>query len=235
MPMPGIFILGFIVFVVVAILASMYGHRKRKEREAALSQLADELGWSFSTLRDYDLDSRYAQFSVFTRGDSRYGYNTFRGAIQRDGQTWPAVMGDYHYKTTSGTGKNRRTTTHHFSYLLVQTPYVLAGNLQIRREHLFDRMASFIGFDDIDFESAEFSDKFHVKSADKRFAYDVIHPRMMDFLLASTPPTIQFELGCCCIHTNGKTWQPHDFRRHKSWMEEFFTLWPSHVTANLQS
>jgi hypothetical protein len=42
-----------------------------------------------------------------------------------------------------------------------------------------------VGIEDIDFESAEFSSKFCVKSPDRRWAYDVIHPRLMEFLLAA--------------------------------------------------
>ena len=64
--------------------------------------------------------------------------------------------------------------------------------LHLRREHLFDKVSEFFGVDDIDFESAEFSRKFYVKSPDKRWAYDVIHARMMEYLLDAPTFSIQF-------------------------------------------
>ena len=47
--------------------------------------------------------------------------------------------------------------------------------------------------DDIDFESAEFSTKFYVKNVDKKYAYDLIHPRMMEFLLRN--PDLTADIG----------------------------------------
>ena len=114
-------------------------------------------------------------------------------------------------------------------------PYSSVPSLKIRREHLFDRVASFIGFDDIDFESSEFSDRFHVKSSDKRFAYGVIHPRMMDFLLANDPPTVNLEGDYCCIFTDSNCWSPTQFRGNVAWLQKFFSLWPRHITSALQS
>ena len=49
-------------------------------------------------------------------------------------------------------------------------------------EGLFDKLAGFVGFADINFESEEFSKRFHVKSDDKQFAYALIHPQMMEWL-----------------------------------------------------
>ncbi len=46
-------------------------------------------------------------------------------------------------------------------------------------------------YGDISFESNEFSRRFRVKSRDKKFAYDVCHPRMIDFLLANDDLTVQ--------------------------------------------
>ena len=37
------------------------------------------------------------------------------------------------------------------------------------------------GFDDVDFESAEFSRKWHVGAQDREFAYQVFHPKMIEY------------------------------------------------------
>ena len=95
---------------------------------------------------------------------------------------------DYHYVT--GSGKNR--STHYFSAIILRSDVQLKP-LSIRPEGIFDRVTEFFGLDDIDFESAEFSRRFYVKSPDKRWAYDVIHPRTMTFLLSMLHFSIELD------------------------------------------
>jgi hypothetical protein len=45
-------------------------------------------------------------------------------------------------------------------------------------------MAEFFGADDIDFELAEFNRRFFVKSPHRRWAFVLLHPRAMEFLLS---------------------------------------------------
>jgi hypothetical protein len=229
--MPTMFFVIFFAIAVVMLVGGFYSHRQQQERQQALGHLAYQMDWQFDPAKNYELDETYDAFGIFSRGASRYGYNTSSGMLAIDNRLWPAVMGDYHYKTTSGTGKQRKTTTHLFSYLVVELPFAAAGNLKIRQEQFYDRVASFVGFDDIDFELAEFSDRFHVKGSNKRFAYDVINPLMMEFLLDREPPTIHLEGQYCCIYTPSQCWSALEFRGNTDWMQEFFELWPRHLTS----
>ena len=52
-------------------------------------------------------------------------------------------------------------------------------------ENLLFQLAAAFDSEDIKFESAEFSRTFRVRSKDKRFAYDVCNPQMMEYLLAN--------------------------------------------------
>jgi hypothetical protein len=52
-------------------------------------------------------------------------------------------------------------------------------------ENLFTRLADALSFHDIEFESEAFNRAFTVKSADGRFAYNLIDARMMAWLLAN--------------------------------------------------
>ena len=97
-------------------------------------------------------------------------------------------MGDYRY--TEGSGKNQHT--YRVSYLVATVPFPFVPNVNIHHEGLFDKVAQAIGFADINFESAEFSRKFCVRSADKKFAYDACNPQMIDYLLAN--PGLQIEI-----------------------------------------
>jgi hypothetical protein len=98
---------------------------------------------------------------------------------------------------------------------------------------VFDRIAGVFGFDDIDFESEEFSRKFHVKSRDKKFAYDVCHSRMMEFLLATKPPCVDIERGRCCISDGTRVWEPEQFKATVRWIQQFYGQWPEHVVKEL--
>ena len=108
------------------------------------------------------------------------------------------------------------------------------SDLLIRPEGMFDRLAGVFGFDDIDFESAEFSRGFHVKSPDKRFAYDVVHPRMMEFLMAMTPVAIDIENGRACLSDGRSCWTPEEIRGQIEFLSRFFELWPEHVLQELE-
>lgn len=200
-----------------------------------MAALAKSLSWQFVAESDDSYDDKYSQFDVFCRGHSRYAYNTLRGTAEIDGQSCPAVMGDFHYRVTSGAGKNRRTHSHHFSYLIIDLPYASLPDLRIRGEGVFDALAKAFGFDDIDFESAEFSKRFHVKSSDKKFAYDVIHPAMMEFLLATEPPTVEIEANHCCVTAGNDTWSASEFRDRLHWSMKFFDIWPKHLVSALKS
>ena len=204
-----------------------------KKRRDALAAVAARLGWRFDAGRDRDHDDEYAHFEIFRRGHSRCAFNTLAGETEIGGRTYAGKMGDFVYKITTHTGKSTQTRTYRFSYLIVHLPYQGVPDVLIRREGVLDKIAGAFGFDDIDFESAEFSRKFFVKSPDKRFAYDVIHPRMMEFLLAGTPATIDIEHGRCCLSDGRSRWEPHAFEQHLAWLGQFFDRWPDHVKAEL--
>ena len=231
--MDGWIILIFVAFAIVAIVAGYFSYQAQQKRIIELSQFAATRGWQFDTAKDRSHDARYEHFSLFTQGNDRYAYNTIRGALAVEGQHWPVQLGDYHFTTKQSNGKSTTTVTHALSYVLLETPHLGLPDLFIRREGFFDKVASVLGFDDIDFESAEFSDRFIVKSRDKRFAYDVLHPRMMEFMLDGAPPTIDFRRGQCCMHLGEKCWSRSEFEAVLAWVVEFFSRWPRHVTTSL--
>lgn len=222
-----------VIGIVVAVM--YYGYLAAKKRREALAALALELGWRFHPGRDRDHDDEYEHFEIFRRGHSRAAYNTLTGVVEIDGRPFPAKMGDFTYKVTQHTGKSTRTVTYRFSYMILHLPFLPTPNLLIRREGMFDKIAGAFGLDDIDFESAEFSKRFYVKSTDKRFAYDIIHPRMMEFLLGSDPPTVDIEYGRCCLSDGRHRWSPQEFRGRLGWVQRFFDHWPDHVTAELEA
>jgi hypothetical protein len=139
-----------------------------------MARLAAELGFEYYPDDPWNLQDKYAMFELFGRGHSRRASNVICGEV--DGRA--VVAFDYRYKT--GSGKNE--STHSCQALVMGLPIVAAG-LRMRSENLFDRVASWVGYDDIDFESDEFSRRHHVACDDRRFAYDILHARLIDYLL----------------------------------------------------
>lgn len=223
---------GFVIlFVVVAILSG----KQRKSRQQALDDLARSMGWAFDPSMDHGHVHEHHGFALFSMGDDRAAYNTLRCTMNVHGRDCPVTMGDYTYTTTSNSGKSRSETTHHISYLILHLPYTGVPSLWIRPENVLDKIAGAIGFDDIDFESEAFSRAMHVSGNDKRFAYDLITPAMMEFLLATRGPVIEIRGNRACLSSPGPEWTPDQFLAKLAWCQRFIRLWPEHLTATLAS
>ena len=143
------------IVIVLAVLA----WRAEVKRREALAAFARQNGFDFDAGTDSSHDDRYSQFEIFRRGHSRVARNTMTGHVELFDRRCFVCLGDFRYKTTSGSGKNRSTTTYRFSYIIVHPPWDTPP-LLIRPEGLFDKVAGAFGFDDIDFESVEFSKKY---------------------------------------------------------------------------
>lgn len=232
--MSALVVVGFVAVLAIGITGAVLAHRAEQRRREELQALADELELEFDPSEDSGHDEVYGQFEIFRRGHSRVAKNTLRGSLGLFGRRCPAQLGDYRYKVTSGSGKNRSTRTYRFSYLVVHPPWP-SPTLLVRPEGLFDRVKGAFGFDDIDFESADFSRAFWVQSSDKRFAYDVLHPRMMEFLLERRPPMLDLEGGALCVSDGERRWSPDEFRAHVEFVRAFCELWPRHLLADLET
>jgi hypothetical protein len=226
-------ILVFAAVAAVVVALAVLAWQAERQRTRELQALADELGLDFDPRDDSAHDDDYAQFAIFRRGHSRVAQRTLEGAIELFGRGCRVRMGDFRYRITHQNGKSQSTSTHHFSYLIAHPPWP-SPSLLVRREGVLDKLKGAFGFDDIDFESAEFSRRFWVQSSDKRFAYDVLHPRMMEFLLAERPPTLDLEGGALCISDGQRRWQPAEFRRQVDFLRRFCELWPRHLLKDLE-
>jgi hypothetical protein len=181
-----------IVGVIVAVIAiGIFAYRVQEKRKQALEAWARGLGLSFTRDSDSAMEDRYPALTCLREGDDRFARNIATG---RRGKYGVRAF-DYHYQTHSTDSKgNRNTTDHNFSAVVIETPLALKP-LHIRSENVFDRVGEFLGIDDIDFESAEFSRQFHVTAPDRKWAFDVLHQEAMEFLLASPRFMIEFQDG----------------------------------------
>ena len=181
--------------VLLVIVAGIYGWQQEKKRRKELAEWAQRHGLSFDPAHDDSVEDRLPKFSALREGSDRYAYNIMQGVFT--GRQVTAF--DYHYETHSTDSKgHRQTHDHHFSAVVVDAELPVKA-LFIRTENLFDRIGEFIGFDDIDFESAEFSRTFCVKAPDKRWAFDVLHQEAMEFLLQAPRYTIEMQDGLVMV------------------------------------
>ncbi len=188
--MPPIFILVIIIAAIAAAIGfAIWNSRMKDKRRKELAGWAEVNGLKFLPAEDHSIAFRYRLFKCLQRGDNRYAYNVMVGTSGN------RVMSgfDYHYETHSSDSKGNRQTHHHYFSALVVDAGLPLKPLFIRPEGLLDKVTEFVGFEDIDFESAEFSQKFFVKSPDRRWAYDVLHQKTMELMLAYPRFHIDFQ------------------------------------------
>jgi hypothetical protein len=174
-------IVGFIALIVVL---GVFGYVSARKRREAMATLAARLGLSFEPNKNWDIARRYCFLDKLRAGSNRYAFNILSGNYQGHDVT----IFDYHYRT--GSGKN---TQHHYISFFILHLLASFPELVIGPEGIFSKMAQALGYDDIDFESYEFSRKFCVRCRDKKFAYDVCNARMIEYLLSNTDLTIEIE------------------------------------------
>ena len=205
--MTAVFIAIVILVIAGTIGAVIWKARRREKRRKELAGWAQAHGLKFLPGDDHSIGFRFQLFKALQRGDNQYAYNIMEGIAGRY-----VVCGfDYHYQTySSGSKGGRRTHHHRFSALVVDAGLPLKP-LFIRPEGFFDKVTEFIGLDDIDFESAEFSRRFFVKSPDRRWAYDVLHQKTMELMLAYPRFFLEFQGSRVMAYYDNRTFSLGEF------------------------
>jgi len=172
---PPVFFVGVVVFVIaMAILA----HQRQRRRRQEFMALAGRMGLHYTDqVSGETLRRHYAPLELFERGDSRRARHLLTGSI--NGREVMACAFQY---TVRSSGKNNTSTTYHRGMAMLKLDLSVPRVL-IRRENWGDKLAGWVGLEDIDFESDQFSREYYVKCADRQFAYKLIDPRMMEFIL----------------------------------------------------
>jgi len=222
----GVFI---VLFIILAVVGAVFSHRAAKKRQAALLLWATENGLSYDMGRDEDLEDRFPLHKCLREGSNRYAENLMEG--ERGGRGICAF--DYHYETHSTDSKGRRQTHHHnFSAVVVDTGLPLKS-LFVRSEGFFDKLTEFVGYDDIDFELTEFSDKFYVKAPDRKWAFEVLHQATMEFLLESPRFTLEMAGPWVMARRTGR-FKPEQFSEALGVLEGILDRLPRYLLKQLK-
>lgn len=215
--------MGFVFFILLILLLALglfFGYYFAKKRREAMAKVAIQLGLSYEPKDLWGKDGIYSAISLFNKGDSHQACNIISG--NKEG----AYVDIFDYQYSTGSGKNR--TTHLVSACILKIPQQFR-TLYIRPENFLDKIAGVVGFDDIDFESKEFSSRFYVKSNDKKFAYDIIHPQMMGFLLGfDNTPKIEITGHYCAFYRESKM-EPAEYIGLYNFAQGFYNKTPHYV------
>ncbi len=195
----GLIVITFIAFFGLVVAFGIYAYHQNQKRLAALREWANSRQFTFDEAHDSTFEDRFAEFECFREGKKRYAYNILEGTYRN----FPVTAFEYHNETYSKDKDGKEQTHHHyFSAVIIETGLPLKP-LWIRPENIFDKVGEFMGFDDIDFESAEFSRKFHVSSPDRRWAFDILHQKAMEFLLAAPRLSLEMQTQRILVRGSG--------------------------------
>jgi hypothetical protein len=210
----------------IIVIVGLLGYISARKRREAMAALATRIGLTFDPKKNWDLASRFRFLDKLRSGSNRYAFNILSGNYQGHDVT----AFDYHYETHSTDSKGRRQTHHHyFSFFIL---HVLASfpELAIGKEGFFSKIAQAFGYDDIDFESHEFSRRYCVRSRDKKFAYDVCNARMIEYLLSNTDLTIEIERDALAISFSRRL-KPEEIEPNLNRLITIRSLMPDYLFA----
>lgn len=174
----GLAVVGLLVGAIVYGIKAAAARRARELGERMA--LASRLGLQFAAQPTEDLFPRFQGLQAMPAGVRRYSENLFAGFYK--GTEFRCF--DYVYITETRDSKGHRHRTSHYVGVAVANLGEAYPKLTMVPENFGHKLWDTLGGDDIDFESEEFSRRFWVKCDDRKFAYDVVNPRIMELLMA---------------------------------------------------
>lgn len=192
----------FLAFVALAVGAAVYSYRQAKKRREEFAAVAAQRGWAYAA-RDDRWTTRF-EGSPFGHGHDRRASNVV--SASHDGRAFIAF--DYHYATTEhSTDANghhtSREVSHDYSVIALDLGAAFPA-LWVTPEGFFGRALGRLLNRDIELELEEFNRAFTVTCPDRKFATDVLHPQMMEFLLHYRDMEFSFRTGSVCIVREGR-------------------------------
>lgn len=174
--------MGWLIFLgicLVGIGAVILQWWLKKKRLEELTQMAYQLGLGFS---EYDSEGLVGMpFVLFSKGDGRgvenVMFGTWQGLELREFDYW------YYEESSDGDG-GRSKTYYRFSCALAWFNAYCPG-LSVTREDLVSWVANRVGLPDIQLELEEFNRAFKVRCDERKFAFDFLDARMMQWMLGA--------------------------------------------------
>jgi hypothetical protein len=223
----GVIVLMFSFIVLVIMNAAR--EAQQKQRREALAAKAQALKLTYKAEQRADFAHRYGFLDKL--GNSRGGDNqSCINVVTGEHGSNSVTLFDYYYTTDDNKVWWWAPSWEMHCYLsfIIVNMNSNFPELTIAKEGFFSKIAQAIGFDDIDFESHEFSRRYKVKSSDKKFAYDFCNARMIDYLLDQPIVAIEVEKHSLALGFDDQ----HDVRQmnfHLSHLVEIRSLMPNYL------
>ena len=217
-----IFLAVFGIFVAIGVFAFLY----ERKRTAALQAVAAQLGMHFQRRGGREMLQNVGLLAAMPRGRNPHTKNVIAGRYQA------IDMWLYEYVFTTGSGKHQQT--HHHEIALAALPAAFPG-LTIVPENVGHKLFDALGGDDIDFESDEFSRRYWVRSPDRRFAYDIVHGRMMEHIMSPGLERWELKGPYVALWSQRSRLRPEEVKPHLDRLARFVDLIPSFRRTTAQS
>lgn len=229
-------LLVFAGFAVLVIAVAVLAHIANRRRREALTAVAAALGLRFigdqfplRTIDELGFGPPQALVLLaheppFGIGDSRTASNLLYG--ERHGIEW--MIFDYAYST--GSGKQRQRHSYGVAIAFVSIPF---KPLRLRPQTMFDAIGKLVGMQDIEFELEEFNKRYVVTAEDERYAFDILHPAMIELLMATPEPRPYLFYPYLIVSARGTSHNPGDIYQIVREVEEMMKLIPEYVKESL--
>ena len=183
-----IFLIAFIIW--------FYRHLEKK-RTAALQQIADSMGLTFSAKQDDELMARLRELPLFNRGHGR----KMRNVMTTESDNLRLNIFDYQFTTGGG----QHSHTHRYSVVSFASASLQLPILSIQPEGFFAKLGAAMGMQDIDFDQhPEFSDQFRLTGEDEGAIRDFFDQELLDFFAPQNGLCLQCSPGFFIYFRKGR-------------------------------
>jgi len=196
---PFLFISAGLIFVG---LIALFSWTAAAHRKAQIREVAAALGLTYQEQGDYQ--NTLSNFDLFNVGKRRRIRNVIHGETARE------TVGIFDYLYVTGGGKN--SNHHSQTVVVIQSPELNLPSFTLCPEHLFNKIASFFGYTDINFEShPEFSRRFLLRGADEEAVRKQFTPALLSYFENRTGVTVEGGGNTLLYFRANKTVKPDKF------------------------
>jgi LemA protein len=186
------------VMVVAAVSYTVYYRRWRRirRRRKDLRRRAAKLGLGYFPTDPFGLD--WLDLPLLRQDDQVSFINVLIG--ERDGLPFKAAEFATYVREFRPGRSPEMVQRSAYSILVAELDVRMRmPTTVVAAETLSTRLPALFGMRDLQFESPEFNDRFHITADDRRFAYQLIDPRMMEHLLSTGHVDLRYEIRGCRV------------------------------------
>jgi hypothetical protein len=207
------FSFGLLVVIGVIVLVTAlgyYNYLAEKKRTAQFQSVAAALGFRFSAQGSTELEKALSGFHLFSQGHGKKLWNLLRNTTEN------LEVAIFDYRFTVGGGKHQHTSKQSVIAFRFAGPKL--PKFFLRPEGFWDKIGSWMGFQDIDFDDHPlFSSRYLLRGDDEKAVRQLFTTPILDYYTNNTGLTTE---GCGQIllfYRHEKRIEPQEVR---SFMEE---------------